>query len=228
MTIHLRVHPLSEYQVLVHRSLIFDYEITALILIIELIDLLILVLFSDSSCNSVFRVCVSVSFDECSSNSSDDVAVDESTLDEAQVDAILEAADDDSPPSGSGVLSSGRSRTSRHANGPPLRAGFRAGGGGGHGGDGRVLVNGWKKYYIDPTDVARSQQREIATAGGGAPFERGSSQRVTLPLAAGVRDCAAAGILVKRGGDQSGLPRAQAGRRSSGERVSTFLSLIHI
>lgn len=176
----------------------------------------------------MFYVCVSsISFDECSSNSSeDDVAADESTLDEAQVDAILEAADDDSPPSGTGVLSSGRSRASRHANGPPLRAGFRAAGGDGHGNDGRVLGNGWKKYYIDPTDVARNQQREIATAAGGSPFERGSSQRVTLPLAAGVRDSPAASILVKRG-DQSGLPRAQAGRRSSrdgaaGERVSTF------
>jgi len=159
----------------------------------------------------VLRICVS--FDECSSNSSDDVAVDQSTLDEAQVDAILEAADSDSPRSGAG-----RSRTLRHANSSALSGGFR---GNGHEDAGHILSGGWKKYYIEPAEVARHQQMSAAA------FERGSSQRVTLPLAAGVRESAAAGILAKRS-DQPGLYRAQACRRSSrdgpggGELVSTF------
>ena len=168
-------------------------------------------------------MCVSISFDEYSSNSSDEAAVDESTLDEAQVDAILEAADDDSPPSGSG-----RCRALRQANGAGLRGGLRAGSGDGRADASHVLGNGWKKYYIDPTDVARHQQRETAAGGpgGATPFERGSSQRVTLPLASGVREPSTTSILVKRC-DQSGLQRAQAGRRSSrdgaaGDRVSTF------
>jgi len=167
------------------------------------------------------------SFDECSSNSSDDIAVDESTLDEAQVDAILEAADGDSPPSGPGVVSTGRNRSPRHANGTGLRGGLRVGGGDGRADAGQILSNGWKKYYIDPTDVARHQQKEAEGRGSGAPFERGSSQRVTLPIAAraaGVHESAAGSILVQRC-DQTALPRAQAGRRSSrdsAERVSTF------
>lgn len=160
-----------------------------------------------------------ISFDEYSSNSSDDAAVDESTLDEAQVDAILEAADGDSPPSGSGVLSTGHLRAPRRADGPALRSVYR----GEECNDTHVLGIGWKKYYIDPTDVGRGQQREIA-GGSAVPFERGSSQRVTLPLAARIRDSAAASILVKRG-DQSCLQRAGPGRRSSrDERVSTFSS----
>ena len=171
----------------------------------------------------------SISFDEYSSNSSDDAAVDESTLDEAQVDAILEAADDDSSPGGNDVLSTGRPRAPQQAaNGTRLRAGLHAGGGDGRDDTSHILGNGWKKYYIDPTDVARQQQRNTDAGGPGcaAPFERGSSQRVTLPLAAGVRESAGASILVKRS-DQSGLQRTQAGRRSSsddaaGERVSTF------
>ena len=167
-------------------------------------------------------MCTLISFDECSSNSSDDVAVDtvdESTLDECQVDAILEAADDDNNPS------SGRSRALRHANGAGLRGDFRAAGGNGSGENaGRVLGNGWKKYYIDPTNVACHQQRD--SVAGGAPFERGSSQRVTLPLAAGSREPAAGGVVVKRC-DQSALQRTQAGRRSSrdgaaGELVSAL------
>jgi len=153
--------------------------------------------------------------------------VDESTLDEVQVDAILEAADGDGHPVGSGVLSAGRARALRHSNGAGLRAGLR---GDGRGDSGHILGNGWKKYYIDPSDVARHQQQEADAGGGrggGVPFERGSSQRVTLPLAAAVRESTAGSILVKRGGDQLGLPRSQAGRRSSrdnaaGDRVSTF------
>lgn len=146
--------------------------------------------------------------------------MDESALDEAQVDAILEAADSDSPPSGSGVLPTGRPRT--------YGAGLR-GGVDGRGDATHVLDNSWKKYYIDQTDVSRHQQLETpaGSRGGAAPFERGSSQRVTLPLAAGIRDPAAAGILAKRR-DQADLQRVQAGRRSSrdgaaaGDRVSTF------
>ena len=81
-----------------------------------------------------------------------------------------------------------------------------------------MLGNGWKKYYIDPVDVkARRRQNDAAVVGGGgggAPFERGSSQRVTLPLAAaaGVRESTAGGILVNRC-DQPGLQRTQPGRR---------------
>ena len=143
-------------------------------------------------------VCTATSFDECSSNSSDDAAVDGSTLDESQVDAILEAADDDINPSPA------RSRPLQHANG----------GNGRESAADRDLGNGWKKYYIDPASAARPGQREAAAAA----FERGSSQRVTLPLAAG-----AGGIALKRC-DQSALQRAQPGRRSSrdGDRVTTF------
>jgi len=163
------------------------------------------------------------SFDECSSNSSDDAAVDESTLDEAQVDAILEAADGDSPPNGADLLPPGRTRALRHANG--LRGGFSRENTSDH-----VLGNGWKKYYIDPMDVARRQQREASRGGGGGggvPFERGSSQRVTLPLVTGARESATGALLTRRC-DQPGLPRHQIGRRSSrdgpadGDAVSTF------
>ena len=135
------------------------------------------------------------------------------TVDESQVDAILEAAGDDD----SGPSSSGRCRAERHANGASALHGNPRAGAGVNGREhavGRVLGNGWKKYYIDPTDVVRHEQlRETA------PFERGSSQRVTLPLATGLRESAVGGggILAQR---------CQPGRRSSrdapGECSSTF------
>ena len=157
-------------------------------------------------------MCVLISFDECSSNSSDDITLD----DEAHVDAILEAADNGDS---ADMLSSGQSRVLRQVNGIGLR------GANGRENAGHALLGNWKKYYIDPSDVARHQQREAVTGGhgNGSQFERGSSQRVTLPLATRVRDpTAGGGILVKRG-DQPGLPRTPGGRRPSrdAERVST-------
>jgi len=168
-------------------------------------------------------VCLSRSFDECSSNSSDDVDDDSHN-----VDVILDAADDSRPTSsGSNVLTSSCLRQTNPAS-SALRTGLQRTDAGAH-----VLGNGWKKYYIDPADVAARQQNDAAVVVGGrgaAPFERGSSQRVTLPLAAGVRESTAAGgssILVKRcEQSSSGLQRVQPGRRSSRDgvepRVSTF------
>jgi hypothetical protein len=98
----------------------------------------------------------------------------------------------------------------------------------------RILGNGWRKYYIDsPSVMSASTSGDVTgqrrSGGGGSglvgPFERGSSQRVTLPLpgGSGITAVSPGGLLVKRSQQSvvTDLRSSSAGRcRDDGSSVA--------